>query len=203
MNKKKILIIIGAIILLGVILYLAVSTNNKKEQNITNDNERFANEYKTVTKDNVFVYRDINEIINILEKGTGVVYLGFPECPWCKAYVTYLNEVAKEQDVEKVYYYNILEDRKNNTKEYQKIIELLGDYVANDEEGNKRIYVPMVIGVNKGQIVGFDDETAWDTKGYETPEDYWSQEDLQGLKDKLAKMFQDTKSNICTSDCNK
>ena len=60
MNKKKILIIIGAIILLGVILYLAVSTNNKKEQNITNDNERFANEYKTVTKDNVFVYRDIN-----------------------------------------------------------------------------------------------------------------------------------------------
>ena len=203
MNKKKILIIIGAIIILGVILYLAVSTNNKKEQNITNDNERFANEYKTVTKDNVFVYRDINEIINILEKGTGVVYLGFPECPWCKAYVTYLNEVAKEQDVEKVYYYNILEDRKNNTKEYQKIIELLGDYVANDEEGNKRIYVPMVIGVNKGQIVGFDDETAWDTKGYETPEDYWSQEDLQGLKDKLAKMFQDTKSNICTSDCNK
>lgn len=203
MNKKKILIIIGAIILLGVILYLAVSTNNKKEQNITNDNERFANEYKTVTKDNVFVYRDINEIINILEKGTGVVYLGFPECPWCKAYATYLNEVAKEQDVEKVYYYNILEDRKNNTKEYQKIIELLGDYVANDEEGNKRIYVPMVIGVNKGQIVGFDDETAWDTKGYETPEDYWSQEDLQGLKDKLAKMFQDTKSNICTSDCNK
>ena len=203
MNKKKILIIIGAIILLGVILYLAVSTNNKKEQNITNDNERFANEYKTVTKDNVFVYRDINEIINILEKGTGVVYLGFPECPWCKAYVTYLNEVAKEQDVEKVYYYNILEDRKNNTKEYQKIIELLGDYVADDEEGNKRIYVPMVIGVNKGQIVGFDDETAWDTKGYETPEDYWSQEDLQGLKDKLAKMFQDTKSNICTSDCNK
>lgn len=157
MNKKKILIIIGAIILLGVILYLAVSTNNKKEQNITNDNERFANEYKTVTKDNVFVYRDINEIINILEKGTGVVYLGFPECPWCKAYVTYLNEVAKEQDVEKVYYYNILEDRKNNTKEYQKIIELLGDYAANDEEGNKRIYVPMVIGVNKGQIVGFDD----------------------------------------------
>ena len=203
MNKKKILIIIGAIILLGVILYLAVSTNNKKEQNITNDNERFANEYKTVTKDNVFVYRDINEIINILEKGTGVVYLGFPECPWCKAYVTYLNEVAKEQDVEKVYYYNILEDRKNNTKEYQKIIELLGDYAANDEEGNKRIYVPMVIGVNKGQIVGFDDETAWDTKGYETPEDYWNQEDLQGLKDKLAKMFQDTKSNICTSDCNK
>lgn len=203
MNKKKILIIIGAIILLGVILYLAVSTNNKKEQNITNDNERFANEYKTVTKDNVFVYRDINEIINILEKGTGVVYLGFPECPWCKAYVTYLNEAAKEQDVEKVYYYNILEDRKNNTKEYQKIIELLGDYAANDEEGNKRIYVPMVIGVNKGQIVGFDDETAWDTKGYETPEDYWSQEDLQGLKDKLAKMFQDTKSNICTSDCNK
>ena len=54
-----------------------------------------------------------------------------------------------------------------------------------------------------GEIVGFDDETAADTKGYKTPKEYWENEDLEGLKAKLAKMFEDTKTNICTSDCNK
>ena len=54
-----------------------------------------------------------------------------------------------------------------------------------------------------GEILDFDDETAWDTKGYKTPEEYWKNEDLEGLKEKLAKMFEETKTNICTSDCNK
>ena len=75
---------------------------------ITNiDGKKFAEEYTSVTKDNVFVYRSAEEIINILEHGTGVVYLGFPECPWCTAYVPYLNEVAKANDVDKVYYYKV------------------------------------------------------------------------------------------------
>ena len=77
------------------------------------------------------------------------------------------------------------------------------DYLKFDEEGNKRIYAPSVIAVKDGEILDFDDETAWDTKGYKTPEEYWKNEDLEGLKEKLAKMFEETKTNICTSDCNK
>ena len=91
--------------------------SDSKNTNI--DGKKFAEEYTSVTKDNVFVYRSAEEIINILEHGTGVVYLGFPECPWCTAYVPYLNEVAKANDVDKVYYYNILNDRKDNTDNYK------------------------------------------------------------------------------------
>ena len=198
--KKKLLIGIGVvlIILFGVFGYLYL---NNKEQNI--DGKKFAEEYGTVTEDNVFVYRSIDEIINILEHGTGVVYLGFPECPWCKAYVTYLNEVAINNDVEKIYYYNILNDRKENTENYKKIVDILKEYLKFDEEGNKRIYVPAVIAVKDGNIVDFDDETAWDTKGYKAPEEYWENEDLDGLKKKLTLMFEETNTNICTTDCNK
>ena len=85
----------------------------------------------------------------------------------------------------------------------KKMIDILKDYLKFDEEGNKRIYAPSVIAVKDGEILDFDDETAWDTKGYKTPEEYWKNEDLEGLKEKLAKMFEDTKTNICTSDCNK
>ena len=67
------------------------------------DSEKFSEEYDTVDSTNLFVYRTSSEIINILKKGTGIVYLGFPSCPWCKAYVPYLNEVAKTNGLEKIY----------------------------------------------------------------------------------------------------
>ena len=201
-NKKRIFLIIIAIVIVLCVLFCLLKVN-KKENEVIKDNVKFSQEYGSVSEDNVFCYKTIDEIINILEHGTGVVYLGFPECPWCTAYVPYLNEVAKDNDVEKVYYYNILNDRKDNNDNYKKLVEILKDHLRYDEEGNKRIYAPSVIAVKDGEIVGFDDETAADTKGYKTPKEYWENEDLEGLKTKLAKMFEDTKTNICTSDCNK
>ena len=196
MKKKNIILLVGAILLVivfavGIILNL---DNNPKEKT---DGEKFSEEYTEVTKDNLFVYRSINQIINILENGTGVVYLGFPECPWCQRYTKYLNEVAKDMGIEKIYYYNIREDRTNNTDNYLKIVSILKEYLQYDEEGNKRIYAPSIITLKKGEIVGFDDETAWDTKGFSKPDDYWTEEEVKELKTKLEKMIADTEMNIC------
>lgn len=200
MKKKKIMILVSVIILfmigvVSLVLFL------KKDKKTVSDMEKFSAEYHEVAKNNVFVYRNIDEIINILEKGTGIVYLGFPECKWCQRYTKYLNEVAMDMGISKIYYYNIREDRKLNTENYQKIVSILENYLQNDEEGNKRIYVPSVIALKKGEIVGFDDETAWDTKGFETPDEYWNTDEVNDLKEKLEKMIADTGSNICT-ECN-
>lgn len=189
--KKKLLFIIP-------ILFVFLLVGCKKEET---DAQKFAKEYTTVTEDNYFVYRDIEEIIKILEHGTGVVYLGFPECPWCQAYVKTLNEVADIEGLEKIYYFNILEDRKNNTEKYQEIVNILNDYLQYDNEGNKRVYVPAIISVVEGKIVGFDDETAYDTKGFEKPEEYWTEEEISDLKIKLTDMMDKVLDNKCT-DCN-
>lgn len=200
MKKKRIIILVSVIILfmigvVSLVLFL------KKDKKTVSDMEKFSAEYHEVAKNNVFVYRNIDEIINILEKGTGIVYLGFPECKWCQRYTKYLNEVAMDMGISKIYYYNICEDRKLNTENYHKIVSILENYLQNDEEGNKRIYVPSVIALKKGEIVGFDDETAWDTKGFETPDEYWNTDEVNDLKEKLEKMIADTGSNICT-ECN-
>lgn len=200
-KKKKLYTIIGIVVLVlacSIGFYKVFTSIENKET----DDEKFASEY-SIDNDNVFVYKTLEEINKILKNGTGIVYLGFPECPWCKGYVPYLNEVAKKEKLDKIYYFNILKDRKNNTDDYKKTVELLKDYLKYDDEGNKRIYVPAVIAVNKGKIVGFDDETSYDTKGYEKPEDYWKNEDLDGLKNRLSKMINDVSFDYCTTDCNK
>ena len=199
MKKKNIILLIIAIIVIIAVIagvYFIFNKNNKTSEKT--DAIKFSEEYTEVDKDNVYVFRNIDEIINILENGTGIVLLGFPECPWCQRYAKYLNEVAKDLGIDKIYYYNIREDRKNNTEEYQKIVSILEDYLQYDEEGNKRIYVPSVITMKKGEIVGFDDETAWDTKGFSTPDEYWDSDEVKDLKDKLETMIAATEMNTCT-----
>ena len=207
-NKKELItgIIIGVVlvvVILGAfIIPMIKSSNTEKTKEEEKVSKKFVDEYPEVGKDNVFEIKTIEEIIKVLEHGTGLVYLGFPECPWCQEYVLYLNEVAKEKNVEKIYYFNILNDRKDNTKEYQKIVKLIGKYLQYDEDGNKRVYVPAIIAVNNGKIVGFDDETAWDTKGFEDPKDYWTDKEVKDLKEKLKEMIEDSTPATCT-DCNK
>ena len=81
-------------------------------------------------------------------------------------------------------------------------MKILDVYLSNDDEGNKRIYVPAIIIVQNGKIIEFDDETSKDTKGYKNPEEYWKNENLDALKTKLEKSFNEIKSTVCKSGCN-
>lgn len=192
--KRKMLII-------TLILSVLLLTSCKGKETIS-DSKKFASEYTQVQEYNVFTYRSEDEIIKILEHGTGIVYLGFPECPWCQAYVPILNEVADIEGLDKVYYYNILKDRQDNTEFYQKLVSILSDNLRYDEEGNKRIYVPAVISVVEGKITGFDDESSYDTLGFDDPKDYWTEERIKNLKLKLTDMISPVIENKC-SECNK
>lgn len=198
---KKNIIVPTSILVLLIIAGLTYFFLLKKEE-VTPDNVKFAKEYTKISEDNLFKYKTLEEVNKILTKGTGVVYLGFPECPWCQEYVKYIDEVSKSVGLDKVYYSNILDDRKNDTEEYKETVKILSDYLSNDDEGNKRVYVPSVIVVSSGKIVMFDDETARDTKGYDSPKEYWQSENLTALKTKLTDSFEKVKSNACT-DCNK
>lgn len=202
MKDKKIIALLGVIILIliGIVIFLVVK-NGKRDTvvNEKSDAVKFAEEYTEIDDDNVFVYSDVDEIIDILESGTGVVYLGFPECKWCQRYVTYLNEVAKSRGIDKIYYYNIRQDRNDNSENYLKIVELIKDYLQVDDEGNPRIYVPAIIFMSDGKIIGFDDETSLDTKGLDSPDEYWTEEEINDLKAKLNEIIDG--SNICVS-CN-
>lgn len=189
--KKKIILTIMAFI--AIIL-----TGCTKQES---DQQKFVKEYPQVPEYNVFNYKNADEIIKILEHGTAVVYLGFPECPWCQAYVPLLNEVADTEGLEKIYYYNIYNARKESTEEYQKIVKILDKYLQYDSEGNKKVYVPAVIVVQKGEIIGFDDETSYDTLGLTKPSEYWTEERTKKLKLKLTEMISQIVDNKCT-DCN-
>lgn len=195
--KKYWKLILGVLVLICLVIGLVlIFTNSEKVE----DSELFASEYTQVDEDNVFVYKSAKEIIQILENGTGVVYLGFPECKWCQAYVPYLDEVAKENNIDKIYYFNIREDREKNTADYKKIVELTSDFLLYNDEGEKRVFVPDVYVVLDGEILSHNNETSMITEDI-LPIDYWTDEKLDNLKKTLKEMFIPLSSRSCTT-CN-
>ena len=201
-----------AIIVLGVAAIVAVAfimiastfhTDKTYTFGMKTDAERFAAEYTDVDTDNVFIIKNGKETIDILEHGTGVVFLGFPSCPWCQRYAKYLNEVAKEKGIKKIYYHDTYDDWQNNTDDYQKITSILSDHLQYDNDGKRHLYVPDVVFVKDGVIVGNDYETSKYTAGANTPDEYWTEARVVDLKDRLGSFMELVKTDDCEAACDK
>lgn len=186
--KKETIIIITLPILCAIAAILAYI----KLINTDVDSIKFKNEYEAlnengielnIDKDNPIEYAGYDKILEIIENGTGIIYLGFPGCPWCRNALPVLFDVAKENKVETIYYMNILNERdsyvvedgklvyakdeegneKKGTEGYHKLLKVLdkhlNDYTVLFEgkeykTGEKRIYAPSIIFVRDGKVLG-------------------------------------------------
>ncbi len=197
-----VMIIVILVIIIGVMAFFIIKDkkeNTDKKEPVVTDAIKFKEEYKGVTENNPYVFKSANEVIKLLESGTGIILLGFPECKWCQSYAVYLEQVAKDYGISKIGYYNIRQIREENTVEYQKIVSLLGKNLDKDDKGNPRVFVPNVTFVKDGKIVGNDNESALLSSG--EPETYWTDKKVKALKEKLSKIIMDNGLNQCDT-CN-
>lgn len=209
MQKKNIIILV-LILLIAFIgsVYWLFNTYNKlslgerdaPSEIVLSDAQKFQAEYPGVSSDNVFVYKSASEIIDILKTGTGLVYLGFPECPWCQKYSIYLDEVAREQNLEKIYYYNVRQIRASSTPEYMEMVAILQESLDKDADGNPRIFVPDLTAVKNGEIIAHDNSTSLNSSADGTPAEWWIEERVLSIKEAFKSMIEPV--NVCETTCN-
>lgn len=159
MNKKKLMVVID--ILLGAIL-VGVMTFGIY-QYLKSDGEKFKAEYEALNNENVNInisknnpikYVTLDEVFDIIQNKTGVIYFGFPGCPWCRNMIPVLFEAAKNNNIDTIYYFNPRDIRKSDNEDYNKLKEILNEYLSEDENGQKVLYVPDVYFIKDGKIVG-------------------------------------------------
>ncbi len=198
MKLKKILLIIIPIIVVLISVFLVfkfISSNKnitdavkfKNEYESLNGKEtEFGRKYKTVeiSKNNPIKYIDYDKLYEILDSD-GIIYLGYSKCQECRVAIEVLLDVAKANNVDKVYYLDmenerdsyIVEDGKlvlskdldgnenkgtdNYFKLLEKLDEYLSDYIVMVEDkkyevGEKRIFTPSFIFVKNGKILGIE-----------------------------------------------
>ena len=173
--KKKIIIIATIVVVLLTVGITYFIINNKDSIKFKKEYEKLNNQKGyldiTIPSDNNVKYATFDELMEFLNSGTGILYLGFPECPWCRNALPVLLEAAKENEIQNVYYFNAkpirdekeLKDgkiiaKKEGTKEYYKLVDQLKDYLGPyeglEDDSIKRIYFPTAVFVMGGKVVG-------------------------------------------------
>ena len=195
------LIAAAAILALGIVmygLYRASETKNDSQTSVATSptdnvtsNDKFKTEYTNVTERHQFVYASGSEVMEVLKSGSGLVFLGFPACPWCQQLAPRVEDAAREEGLERVHYFDIREARANNDETYQQLVDYLEPYLSKDEAGNPRIGAPDVTAVKDGKVVGrFEHE---DVPSGTTPAQYWSDERAANSITQLREMIRATK----------
>ncbi|MFA5603577.1 MAG: hypothetical protein WDA12_01820 [Bacilli bacterium] len=211
-------------ILMILLMVLLVGCTDKNIWKETKDSLKFEKEYEVLngTKNangteylnidipsaNPIKYLTIDETIEFLENGTGILYLGRPGCPYCRSTLNTFLDFAKDNEIKKINYYNPEIIRSEGTDDYKKILEILDEYlkvdvVTQSEEDEdfdstlKRLAVPDVYFVNKGRVIGHYQESRSEFRGSLTK----SQE--KELKEAYNEIYSDYVDSIslCTEEC--
>ena len=177
-------------ILIATFVYLGQKDFKKDD---TSDSIKFAKEYD-IDSDNPFVYTYSSEVIDIIKNSTGIIYMGFSSNDWSKAYIKYLYPILKDNNIEKVYYYDILKDRTKYSKKYQELEKLLSDYLYEMDSGSLRLSTPALVFVKNGKIMHFDDETAIE-RNNTVPSSYWIGDKIFDFTNKIDSYLKEVNYN--------
>ncbi len=162
----------------SAVLALMMFVGCAQPQEEENKNE-MAEQYTELAEENSYVMIRKDDLKPLLEHGTSVLFLGFPECVWCQAYVPMLEDILEEQGGH-AEYYNIFTDKSQDRPFYDEIADLINakddSILSYGNDGKLVIYMPLVLFLKDGELVGYDHETCTEDSSVIKPEEYWTQE---------------------------
>ena len=86
------------------------------------------------------------------EGGTGLLYFGRSNCPYCQRAVPELDVVLNEYGIS-VYYIDV-DLSKLTYEKYEELLPYLDAALAESESGEKNFLIPDIIAVKEGKIIG-------------------------------------------------
>lgn len=225
--KKKIIIIVS--VLLIVLVMVAVLFSMKKDEvtiTYTDDEIKFKDEYEkvngmelssdyvlkniTIPSDNNVIYLNDDNIVDKLKNGTNVVYFGWADCNWCRTALPVLLDTLKENNIDKLYYYDFKSLRtayengdEVKSKIYEDIISIIGNdidtYFDQDSarKDMKKVLAPTVVFIKNGSYIGLHFKTV-DSQVNSTDE--LSKEQILELKHSYQSLIDQINANVCTTD---
>ena len=173
MKKIKILLIIGIAVIGAYLIHNKFKHINSEQKEI----DKFVSEYSLITENHGFEIINAAEAVNILNNKTGIIFFCNPGSDWCQHYAKVLDDIASENDIKKIYYVDIKNDRNINSNNYRKIVLKLQDYLDSDDTGNKRLNMPNLTFVKDGRTSLVSSDT--------TPEEYWTRENILTFKNNI------------------
>ncbi len=185
-NKKQMITYL-IIFVVFIILFIILGTRNYDDA--LSDNLKFHEDFPGVIKDNIYEYINARDLNVLLNENTSAVFLfGSSQNKWTEASANILNEVAMDNDIEQIFYYDFFDDRVVNNGNYEQIVEKLSSHLYVNDYGKQELNAPLIVVMLDGKVIFTDDSTAF-VRGNIDPDVYWNEYNTNELKNKLDVVF--------------
>lgn len=157
------------IAMIGCFIYLGDKYTTKEAPKIT-----ITDYYKNV-KNNKFKIVKGRELISLLKKGKHLIVIGNKDSDYSEKYMEEINAIVTELEIDKIYYYDLINDKVQGNSNYYEIVELLDGYLVTTDTSRKNLFAPSFYIVDNGKVKYYNVE-AIAMKNTDTVQTYWDQE---------------------------
>lgn len=165
--RKIIYAILFAAMILCFICLGEKYANNSKDEVIT-----ISDYYSNIKDDKYEIVRG-KKLISLLKKGKHLIMIGNKESQYSQKYLEELNTIIEELEIDKVYYYDIINDKSQANSNYYEIIELLEGNLTTTDSSEKNLLAPSFYIVDNGEVKYYNIETVA-MKNTDSIESYWN-----------------------------
>ena len=172
-GRKKDLLrkVVYAIVFL-VMLVSFIYLGNKYAGNSDVKEPTIVDFYNNVNKEKFEVISGSN-FINKLKKGNHVIFIGSSKSEFSQKYIKELEIILDETELDKVYYYDIINDKAQGNSNYYTIVKLLDGYLTTTDTSVNNLLSPSLYIVDNGKVKYYNIETCV-MKNTDKVEDYWT-----------------------------
>lgn len=155
--KRLIVPLLGLCLLCGCSSQTSTSdtTNSTYENSVELETTEFTTDEYTFFEDGVDIAIEKISFADGLrmfeEGGTGIVAWGYANCPYCQRALPVLNDAALSESIP-VYYVDIYAEEVSDDQ-FNALIDTLSSILI-EEDGEPVMYVPEVVAIKDGEIVG-------------------------------------------------
>lgn len=163
-------IIYGILFLLMIVAFVYLS--EKYAENSEPKVWVISDFYKDVDNDRYDVIRG-KKLLSYLKEGKYLIFIGSGTSSYSVKYMEELNKVVLGLDIDKVYYYDLNNDKGQRNSNYYAIRDLLSGSLTTTDDNNSNLLAPSFYIVDDGEVLYYNTWTVA-MKNTDTVEDFWT-----------------------------
>ena len=159
-------------ILFAAMIFCFIYIGNKYTTDDKDKTVKISDYYQEIDNKYYEVIRG-KKLISLLKEGNHLILIGNQKSEYSKKYIQELTTVLEELNVDKVYYYDLINDKAQANSNYYEIIDLLEGHLTTTDSSEKNLLAPSFYIVDNGEVKYYNIETVA-MKNTDTIESYWN-----------------------------
>ncbi len=163
-------VIYGVLFLIMIISFIYLSekyAGNSEPKVLT------INDYYIGIKSDVYEVVRGRILKSLLKDGKNLIFIGSSTSPYSIKYIEELNKIIEDKAIDKVFYYDLSNDKNQRNSNYYEIRDLLNGYLTVTDDNKSNLLAPSFYILDRGEVKYYNTETVA-MKNTDSIDSYWT-----------------------------